>query len=70
MPLVLSEVKDEVGILTLNHPQRRNALGEALISEILATLTEFSCQKVRVVVLRATPGSTVFSAGPYRNELP
>jgi len=26
MPLILSELKDRVGILTLNNPEKRNAL--------------------------------------------
>jgi methylmalonyl-CoA decarboxylase len=70
MSLVLTQFQDAVGTLTLNHTQRRNALSEALIKELIAGLTEFKLQKARVVILRAADGVSVWSAGHDVTELP
>jgi methylmalonyl-CoA decarboxylase len=70
MALVLSEVKGSVGTLIMNHPARRNALSEALTEEMFVALEQFREQKLRVVVLRAQPGSRIWSAGHDVRELP
>ncbi len=70
MQLVHVAVEGAVGILTLNHAQKRNALSEALISEIIVGLDALEQQSTRAVVLRAPTGSRVFSAGHDVNELP
>ena len=70
MPLVLSRVEGAVGTLTLNHPEKRNALSEALVGELIEALGRFEVQKLRVAILRAGPGSKVWSAGHDVGELP
>lgn len=72
MALVLTEkVTDhKIGIITLNHPQRRNALCEELINECLQALEEFRNESVPAVIIRAAADSKVWSAGHDINELP
>jgi len=48
----------------------RGALGTPLVDEIMAALADFARRKLRVAVLRAPPGATVFSAGHDVEELP
>ncbi len=70
MPFVLTQIKDAIGTIVLNHSEKRNALSEALIAEIVATLEDFKAQNIRVVVLRAATGVKVWSAGHDVSELP
>ena len=70
MSLVLSQVDGFVGTVTLNHPEKRNALSEHLVEGIIAAFEDFKARNVRVVVLRALPGSRVWSAGHNVEELP
>jgi methylmalonyl-CoA decarboxylase len=70
MAFVLSRVDGAVGTLTLNHPEKRNALSEALVGELIEALGRFEAQKLRVAILRAGPGSRVWSAGHDVGELP
>lgn len=59
---VITEIEEGVGLLTLNKPERQNALDEALIAEITAALLEMEAHpQVRVVVLSAVGKS--FCAG-------
>jgi methylmalonyl-CoA decarboxylase len=59
-----------VGVITMNHPERRNALGEAMVAGIVEALGRLEAEKVRAVVLRAPAGSKVWSAGHDVGELP
>lgn len=70
MPLVLTERRDAVGIVTLDHPQRRNALSRRMVDDIVAALAELGRDRVRAVILRAAAGSRVWSAGHDVDELP
>lgn len=70
MPLVLQTRTDAVGTLTLNQPEKRNALSRALIDELIAGLDSLAAASVRAVVLRAPAGSRVWSAGHDVKELP
>ncbi len=70
MPAILSQVEGFVGTITLNHPEKRNALSEHLVDGIIAALEDFKARNVRVVILRALPGSAVWSAGHNVEELP
>ncbi len=70
MALVKQEIRDGIGILTLDHPEKRNALGERMVEEILGRLTELQVMKVPAVILRAAEGGTVWSAGHDVRELP
>ena len=70
MQYVLTEKQDSTGIITLDHADKRNALSEALVGEIIAALETFRTQGTRAVILRAQPGIKVWSAGHDVNELP
>jgi methylmalonyl-CoA decarboxylase len=70
MTYTLTEVRGPVGIVVLDHPAKRNALSKALVDEIMAALVDFARRKLRVAVLRASPGVKVFSAGHDVTELP
>src|SRR3982751_3256780 len=70
MTYTLSQVTESIGMITLDHERRRNALSHALVEEVIAALRSFQAAKVRVVILRAKPGAKVFSAGHDIDELP
>ena len=70
MALVEKEIKEGIGILTMNHAQKRNALSTVLADELIAGLTEFKMKKIPVVILRAAEGADVWSAGHDVRELP
>jgi methylmalonyl-CoA decarboxylase len=70
MSLVLSETDDHLGILTLNHLEKRNSLNTLLIHDMFKVLDQFEASDIRVVILRAPPGAKVWSAGHDVNELP
>lgn len=70
MALVLTQVDGFLGTITLNQPQKRNALSEPLVRDIIAAFQDFRARKLRVAILRAQPGARVWSAGHDVNELP
>jgi enoyl-CoA hydratase/carnithine racemase len=49
----LTETKDAIGTIVMNHAQKRNALSEALIGEITVALECFREKDIRAAVLRA-----------------
>lgn len=50
---ILSETKGAVAHITLNRPEKRNALGDQLVRELLSALTEADADDaIKVVVLR------------------
>ncbi len=52
-PLVLYEVRDRIAYLTMNRPQKRNALNNALIQALAEALSRAEAEsRVRVIVLR------------------
>ncbi len=70
MPLVLSKIEENIGTIIFNNAEKRNCLSKELIGETLQILDFFEKQEVRVAILRAQPGSRVWSAGHDVNELP
>ncbi|TIN30415.1 MAG: crotonase/enoyl-CoA hydratase family protein [Mesorhizobium sp.] len=61
--LVLNETRDGIAILTLNRPEKLNALNYALIDSLLAILDDIEVDDgVRVVILTGA-GERAFSAG-------
>jgi methylmalonyl-CoA decarboxylase len=70
MALVQKSVKGTVGTITLDHPQKHNALSEALITDLLEAMARLTGSGVRVIVLRAARGAKVWSAGHDVRELP
>ena len=67
---ILSEHSDSIGTLTLNRLAKRNALSEALVEELTAALADFQKAGIRVVIIRAAPGASVWSSGHDISELP
>lgn len=70
MPQILSSVQDALGLITLNHEQKRNALSKAMMEGIIDALAQFREQKLRAVILRARKGVKVWSAGHDVGEIP
>jgi enoyl-CoA hydratase len=59
---LLTEIRDRVGIVTLNRPQRLNALSDALAAELSAALRGFDDDpSIAVIVLAG--GEKAFAAG-------
>ena len=68
MPVVLREDADAIAVLTLNRPQQRNSLSEALIAALTTALADIANDsQVRVVVLAAN--GPAFSAGHDMKEM-
>jgi enoyl-CoA hydratase/carnithine racemase len=65
--LVLSDVSDDVLTLTLNHPERRNALSSAMLRRLSEAVGEAGAFDSRVAILRAN--GPVFSSGHDLKEL-
>jgi enoyl-CoA hydratase/carnithine racemase len=66
--LLLRDLTDGVLTITLNRPERRNALSEALLTELETVLDETAADRaVQCVVLAAS--GTVFSSGHYLGEM-
>jgi enoyl-CoA hydratase/carnithine racemase len=66
--LVLREVTDGIAVLTLNQPERRNALSKAMLAALKEALDAIAAERdVRAVVLRAN--GPVFSAGHDLREV-
>ncbi len=70
MSFVITTIEDSIGTIMLNHGQKRNALSQPLIADILEALAAFRQQNLRVIILRAQEGATVWSAGHDVSELP
>ena len=70
MALVLKELKDQIGWITLNHDAKRNALSNDLLTELLQALKSLKEEKARVIIIRANAGTKVWSSGFYIDELP
>src|SRR5438270_7014920 len=67
-PILLRERVGSIAVLTLNRPEARNSLSEALISELHAALTAIHDDpQVRAVVIAAN--GPAFSAGHDMKEL-
>jgi methylmalonyl-CoA decarboxylase len=61
---------ERIGTITLQNEERRNALSDEMVRQLLAALASLHEQQARVVILRARPGAKVFSAGHDVAELP
>ncbi len=67
-PLVLYEVEDGVATLTLNHPEKRNALSRVVLETLREHFTRIAEDAdVRAVIIRAV--GPVFSSGHDFREL-
>jgi methylmalonyl-CoA decarboxylase len=70
MNQILLSYENNIGTITFNNDDKRNALTIQLITELIEALDELEKKKARAVILRAKPGSKVWSAGLYIDELP
>lgn len=70
MPLIMSHLEDHIGTITLNRPERRNALNKAMLDEMVSTMGELRRDGARVLILRAASGVKVWSSGYDIGELP
>ncbi|MEI8245368.1 MAG: methylmalonyl-CoA decarboxylase [Lentisphaerota bacterium] len=70
MSLVITEMKNRTGVITLNNPPKLNALCKELIDDLIAGLNQIKEQGAHCVILRAAAGCKVFSAGHDISELP
>lgn len=67
-PLVLTDVTDGVGTLTLNNPDERNTLTAPMVAEILAAMDAFEADEgVGAIVVTGTPPA--FCAGANLGNL-
>src|SRR5207253_11443154 len=67
-PLVLVEIAERIAVVTLNHPEKRNALSHALLSQLLGCFQRIALDSgVHVVIVRAA--GPAFSAGHDLREL-
>jgi enoyl-CoA hydratase/carnithine racemase len=67
-PIVRCEVLDRIAVLTLSHPEKRNALSRAMLESLKHHLGQIARDaNVKVVILRAA--GPVFSAGHDLREL-
>ena len=67
---VRTEVRGQVGVITLDNERRRNALSAQMANGVVAALERLQAVNVRAVVLRAAAGMQVWSAGQDIEELP
>jgi methylmalonyl-CoA decarboxylase len=70
MPFATNDIRDRIGVITLDDPERRNCLSPQMLDEITAGLVRFAEEEVRVVVIRARPRAKVWSAGLDVRSLP
>jgi methylmalonyl-CoA decarboxylase len=70
MPFAIAEIRDRIGVLTLDDPERRNCLSQEMLQDFTAGLVQFAEEEVRAVILRARPGTKVWSAGLDVKSLP
>ena len=68
--IVQTEVRGPVGIITLDDRHKRNAIGARMADSMVAALASLREQNVRIIVIRAAPGMSVWSAGHDVSELP
>jgi methylmalonyl-CoA decarboxylase len=70
MSLILADFHERIGTITFNHNEKRNCLSATLLNEFIAALHEMKNRQVLVIILRATRGAKVWSAGLDIKELP
>jgi methylmalonyl-CoA decarboxylase len=69
-PIVLTQLQNQIGIVTMNNSRKLNTLSSKLVQGILEAFDSFEEAKARVVILRAVPGVKVWSAGHNMKEMP
>lgn len=67
-PLVLIEKRGPVGLLTLNRPEKHNAMNSALTQELVAGIDAFTADDEIAVIVLTGAGERAFSAGGDMTE--
>lgn len=70
MGLIVRSMAGMTGVLQLNREEKRNCLNRALMEELTAGFDALEKDGARVIVLRASPGAKVWSAGHDIGEIP
>ena len=70
MDLIKLSQDGHIGVVALDNPRKLNALSHELVTGIIDALKQLEEAGARVVILRAQPGSKVWSAGHDVGELP
>jgi methylmalonyl-CoA decarboxylase len=70
MPLIHTELSEQIGTITFNNPKQHNVLSKKMVDEVLDAIEALQKSKARVIILRAAKGAKVWSAGHDVNELP
>jgi methylmalonyl-CoA decarboxylase len=70
MSLIRVSLNGSVGTITFDNLEKRNALSNAMVGELVEALDGLVEGKVSAVILRAPPGSKVWSAGFDVDDLP
>jgi enoyl-CoA hydratase/carnithine racemase len=66
---ILSERQDNVAVITLNRPEKLNALSFGLVSELDEALTEYEKDEAVKAVILTGAGERAFSAGADIHEM-
>src|SRR5216110_3730951 len=66
---ILSERLDGVGLVTLNRPEKLNALSFPLMTEVEDALTEYEADEAIKAVILTGAGDRAFSAGADIHEM-
>jgi len=69
-PLVLVEKKDRITTLTLNNPDRRNALSMELVDELVAAIEDIKADDEVLAVVLTGAGKAFSSGGDLRSMTP
>jgi methylmalonyl-CoA decarboxylase len=67
--LIITEIRGNTGVITLDNPKKLNALSEALLTQLIAALHDFKAKKLLTVIIRAKPDVKVWSSGHDIKEL-
>ncbi|MCE7793697.1 enoyl-CoA hydratase-related protein [Salipaludibacillus sp. CUR1] len=68
LPVILSQIKDSIGVITLNRPEAANALSQVLLRELREQLERWTDHPDIRVLLITGAGEKVFCAGADLKE--
>ena len=64
------EFEQSVGILAIANAKKANALSKEVIDGLVEAMRNLAQKQARVAIIRAEPGSKIFSAGHDVREIP
>ena len=67
---IISRMEGAIGTLIFDLPSKRNSIGKHFADAFVDAFEQLECAQAQVVVLRAMPGVSVWSAGHDVSELP